>query len=509
MRKKKIIVLCLAVALSALSMVNGTLAYFTDTDSTVNVLTMGSVQIVQHEQQRKLASDGSLIELEPFENGKMLIPSMGPAKYLTYDKLDDSYKFLADGNKVSLPNAIDKIVTVENMGNVPAYVRTIFAFEAPAGFDRNAHVNNKPGWALLRNDIDGAANGTMSNTEWKWDFFVETARFNMDDGQSYVIAVATAQKPLEAGKETIPSLLQYYLNKFTDSEHVQAFGGSLEIYAFTQAVQADGFASADVAFKESFGEITYDSMTGKFSNLPWDEMKESWSTVADTSWYNDAASSFTLTTPQQLAGLSKLVNAQGKTFAGKTVLLGASMDMGAYAFTPIGQTGAKTFAGNFDGQGYTIRNLYIDSSKETGKHYSSGLFGWIENHGSTAYIQNVVVEGAKVTGHHNVGVIVGWANGVSISKCTVSKATISCTYANNDADGDKAGVIAGYLYNGTALTNCHVLNSTVSAGRDAGQMVGCLISGTTDGCTATNVTVVANGTSTGANIRNELIGRIS
>lgn len=41
-----------------------------------------------------------------------------------------------------------------------------------------------------------------------------------------------------------------------------------------------------------------------------------WQTYADTSWYSDAVNEFTITTEEQLAGLSKLVKA-GNTFAGK------------------------------------------------------------------------------------------------------------------------------------------------------------------------------------------------
>jgi len=36
------------------------------------------------------------------------------------------------------------------------------------------------------------------------------------------------------------------------------------------------------------------------------------------------------------------------------------------------------FKGIFDGNGYTIKNLTVDSSAQTGEHYSSGLFGWVE-----------------------------------------------------------------------------------------------------------------------------------
>ena len=43
--KKKIIALCLIVALAATAVIGGTLAYFTDTDEETNTFTMGNVQI--------------------------------------------------------------------------------------------------------------------------------------------------------------------------------------------------------------------------------------------------------------------------------------------------------------------------------------------------------------------------------------------------------------------------------------------------------------------------------
>lgn len=272
-RKKKILALCLAMIFSALPMLNGTLAYFTDTDSAVNVMTMGSVKIVQLEQQRKLNDDGTLAGLEDFQQDKILQPTLAPTTYKTYTPdLSVDYRFGANADGISLPNPIDKIVTVRNDGNVNAYVRTVFAFEAPAGFDLSAD-GTKPGWNILYNGVTSdTPAGAAADSDWIWTFFPADARFVMpDDGQRCVIAVATSPKPLAAGKSTVPSLLQYYLNAATTQQNVDDMGGSVTIYAFTQGVQADGFASADVAFGESFGEITYDSATGTFANLPWNQ----------------------------------------------------------------------------------------------------------------------------------------------------------------------------------------------------------------------------------------------
>ena len=48
--KKKILALVLCVAMLAIALVGGTLAYFTDTDAAQNVMAVGNVAIVQDEQ---------------------------------------------------------------------------------------------------------------------------------------------------------------------------------------------------------------------------------------------------------------------------------------------------------------------------------------------------------------------------------------------------------------------------------------------------------------------------
>ena len=53
---------------------------------------------------------------------------------------------------------------------------------------------------------------------------------------------------------------------------------------------------------------------------------EPWTGEADTSWYAAGSSSFSLDTPEALAGLSELVE-KGETFADKTVTLETDMDL--------------------------------------------------------------------------------------------------------------------------------------------------------------------------------------
>lgn len=205
------------------------------------------------------------------------------------------------------------------------------------------------------------------------------------------------------------------------------------------------------------------------------------------------------------------VNVNKNAFSGKTVKLAANIDLANAVWTPVGQTGATTFNGVFDGQNYTISNLNVDSSAQTGAYYSSGLFGWIETHSEgCGIVKNLIINGATVTGHHNCGALVGYITEkyAVVENCHVSDATITCTYANGDADGDKAGALIGNATVATIVKDCTATDSTVSGGRDSGQLIGAGKEVNVTGCSATNVIVSANGTGTGVNVRNEVIGRL-
>lgn len=217
-----------------------------------------------------------------------------------------------------------------------------------------------------------------------------------------------------------------------------------------------------------------------------------------------------ISTAADLKAFANEVNVNNNAFSGKLVVLDADIDLAGIDWKPIGQTGATTFNGVFDGQNYTISNLSVNSETETGGNYSSGLFGWVETHtAGHGVIKNVKINGATVTGHHNCGALVGYITEETalVENCHVTGATISCTVANSEANGDKAGALIGNATNATKVKDCTAANSTVSAGRDAGQVMGAGRSANVTGCSATNVTVNANGTGTGANINEAVIGR--
>lgn len=235
-----------------------------------------------------------------------------------------------------------------------------------------------------------------------------------------------------------------------------------------------------------------------------------WDGTVDTSWYNAEKTEFTLNTAEEVAGLSKLVS-DGNSFSGKTVKLGLNIDLGGHEWTPIGQTGgyyaSAYFMGNFDGQGHTISNMNITQTNDGG-NYAAGFFGFLDC-GMTSTIENVTFDNAVVNGHHWTGVAAGYLSG-NMENVKVTNSTISCTHANDKACGDKVGAVVGHV-NGTQgkMTGCSAENCTVSAGRDAGQVVGGAYASQVVDCTVVNVTVTANGTCNDEkNINNEVIGRV-
>ncbi|MBR3691322.1 MAG: SipW-dependent-type signal peptide-containing protein [Clostridia bacterium] len=191
-----------------------------------------------------------------------------------------------------------------------------------------------------------------------------------------------------------------------------------------------------------------------------------WKDAATSVPAADASGIITIKTAGELAAFAADVNA-GNSYVGKTIKLGAHIDLNNLAWTPIG-TGTANFNGTFDGNGYTIYNLRANGTEGV------GLFGFA---GNAASIHDVRIVNATVTGNHWVGAVLGYGylSQNSLAGCTVENAIISCYPVLKDGkydDGNQAGVIAGMAINGNIYKNT-AKNSTVYAYRDLGGIVGC------------------------------------
>ena len=256
--KKKILVLCLVVALAVTAVVGGTLAYFTDTDNETNTFTAGGVKIDLIEQER----DGKG-GLQNFSQGKVLMPIVGSAQ----GEKD------AFGQPVA-ENYIDKIVTVTNTGKSDAYVRAYFAI--PSALDDGFEENFNASMNILHFNFgnvvseDGVITTTYNN-QWLWgseakpgyggwNYFETTI-----DGVAYNVYYADYYKPLAAGETTEQFVSGVYLDnhvdmkdgKYIDTRFPNAdlsiLAGTVNCPVYAVAVQADGFDSVDAAVTAAFG----------------------------------------------------------------------------------------------------------------------------------------------------------------------------------------------------------------------------------------------------------------
>lgn len=211
-----------------------------------------------------------------------------------------------------------------------------------------------------------------------------------------------------------------------------------------------------------------------------------WELNANDEWFDPAApeETYVISTAEELAGLAKMVNS-GNNFRGKTITLGANIDLGNVRWTPIG-TQSSGFHGTLDGAGYTISNLYVEEEN------TAGLVGYALYGGN---VKNLTVENAVVKAHDYAGVIMGRGY-TDIDNCHVKNATVITT-PYQDADGNydggaKAGGVIGQMMEGSGntVTNCSVTDVKIYAFRDLGGVVGMVHNNNSaSGNTASNVTL--------------------
>lgn len=153
-------------------------------------------------------------------------------------------------------------------------------------------------------------------------------------------------------------------------------------------------------------------------------------------------------TSKDMKRLSEVVNQNIESFSGKTVYLMNDIDLSEVCSNSNGTWNGVgnenyAFCGNFYGNGHTISNLYIESSKNC-----IGLFG--QNNGK---ILNLTITGnIYACGQENVGGIAGLNNG-TINYCN-SKVNI---YGSSQ----KCGGIVGY--NTASINYCINYNNILGS----------------------------------------------
>jgi len=225
-------------------------------------------------------------------------------------------------------------------------------------------------------------------------------------------------------------------------------------------------------------------------------------------------------TAAELLALANEVNG-GDNKSGKTYKLIADIDLSIYGtgwnggkgWTPIGVVTPPlypAFEGQFDGNGHTISNLYIDS----GEHFI-GLFGRISNGG----VKNLGMENVDITGERYCGGVVGEVrNNSTITGCyttgtirsvdpvecqvggvvgaLVNTSGITNCYSTAIISGSSnyVGGVVGYINNNVSLLNCYATGAVSSGGNGVGGIVGyigTLPPAIVENCVALNLSITS------------------
>ncbi len=363
--------------------------------------------------------------------------------------------------------------------------------------------NNEEVATVSNGTVKGIAIGSAKITATLGELVAECVVTVEDNGPVAVESVTLSKTAVKIELEGHNTLTATVLPENAENKTVVWASDNTDIVTVNDGVVtavAEGKANvtATVDGKTATCEVTVLWNGVKVSEPAFDQ---------DTNTYN-------ITKASELAWIEQQVNDESNLFSGKTVKLMNDIDLNNKEWMPIGQTGHGQFTGTFDGNGKTVSNLVVDTTEDVTflaqEHYCSGLFGWL----NAGTVKNLTVDGATVKGVRRVAVIAGYLElGAQIIDCTVKNATVVGLHVgeenDNDTCGDKVGVIVGYMNSNCLVSGSTASDSTVSAGRDAGQIVGAGHTAKVVECSATNVTVTAiEGACKGGNVNQEVIGRV-
>ena len=201
-------------------------------------------------------------------------------------------------------------------------------------------------------------------------------------------------------------------------------------------------------------------------------------TVTADEWAKTAGKVIKLNTADDLKKLANITK-EGKETSGRTFALGADIDMkGVSDFAPIGNSYSNSFKGEFDGQGFTISNLTINSNDEV-----VGFFGNTDS----ATIKNVILDKVNIVANNIDGIcggLIGGSYDTTVDSCFVTGSIENAGYYTGGLIGQSGGTV----------TNCSTNTDVKATSATTGAFIASN-SGSISNCTASGSVIIENITS--------------
>lgn len=161
----------------------------------------------------------------------------------------------------------------------------------------------------------------------------------------------------------------------------------------------------------------------------------------------------------------------------------ANLDLSIIAnWEPIGYSlvEGRYFAGQYDGDGYTIANATSNGKRDSDGYATVGIFGWV----LMGSVEKLVVDHANFTatgvnnsgwgGYSYAGGIAAGAFVATIRNCTVTNSNIASERSDKDGNADRnncAGGVVGYSA-GAQFVNCASISNRITSQCYGGGFVG-------------------------------------
>lgn len=266
--KKKIIALCLVVALAATAVIGGTLAYFTDTKDVTNTFTVGNVKIsliesTYHREGNDNSGDKTIPDPTNTASGMKYVAD-GHLAFTDAEIKADAANYttyLAErGDKMVPGVAAAKCPYVINEGVNDAYIRIRVYVPSAAN---NDFVDVKDGGVITNQwcSTSFISGEFIQGNGGGWNNAPYINRNVELDGKLYDEYVFVRTEPLKAGAMTEWNVWNFIgidadatsadIAKAIDAKaFIETNDGGLtfDVLVYADAIQADGFADAAAAF---------------------------------------------------------------------------------------------------------------------------------------------------------------------------------------------------------------------------------------------------------------------
>ena len=246
--KKKILAICLCLALAAVAVVGATLAYFTDKDAKTNTFTVGSVKIelLESSLHRENAgvANGKTSTSELWSNvekegtGNTSKYKAGDSFYTDEQIKEDAANYTCNEVQLMPGKSYHKMPYVLNTGKNDAYIR--IRVMLPADLDT----------AILNSSMYTTT--AINNREFTMAY--DNSGSVERDGVKYNVYTFTRIDPLAAGEMTYWNVWgTIHMDSDVTSEEAEELLANYEDGVFpvlveADAIQAEGFADATAAF---------------------------------------------------------------------------------------------------------------------------------------------------------------------------------------------------------------------------------------------------------------------